>query len=309
MLSRLVEASARTWTYKSLSNDDLPTNALCITRAPDFDDRSDLPAWRIREAETPDLVVRLSQFERDECRIENAGVSSTLRYRSHISVRQVLQPEHPICIDITSLPMSVWGPLVRMATSDDRELWLVYTEPDKYQAHKSPTPPELFDLSERVGDVEAIPGMARLEAPAPGTPLLLVIFLGFEGGRARHITTTVDPEPTIVPIVGVPGMHAEYPTQAVECNGEFLRNTEALTEIRWVDAVCPFSVRDLLKDIAGEYTDSYMYIAPIGTKPHALGALLYALAYPTKCQIIYDHPVPRKGGTSGIGKTHLYRVN
>ena len=51
------------------------------------------------------------------------------------------------------------------------------------------------------------------------------------------------------------------------------------------------------------------YIAPIGTKPHAVGALLYALEEKTNCQIIYDHPTPRKVGTSGIGKTHLYRVN
>ena len=258
---------------------------------------------------TPDKVMRLTNFELHECKCASAGVDSTLRYRSEISIRSVLQSNLPICIDITSLPMSVWGPLVRVSILDGRELWLVYAEPGEYQAHKNPTPPELFDLSERVGDVEALPGMARLIGPPPDSALLLTIFLGFEGGRARHITTTLDPEPTIVPIVAVPGMHAEYPTQAIECNREFLMNTEAFTYLRWADAVCPFSVQDLLRDIAAEYSDSYMYIAPLGTKPHALGALLYSLENPSKCQIIYDHPIPRKGGTSGIGKIHLYRVN
>ena len=309
MLSRLVEAGARTWTYDLLSSGNVPSNALCITRAPGFDDRSDLPVWSAREAAMPGMVIRLMDFERDECRSETAGVSSILRYRSDISIRGVLQQDLPICIDITSLPMSVWSPLVRVAIQDDRELWLVYAEPGEYQAHKSPTPPELFDLSERVGDVEALPGMARLVGPSPGRPLLLAIFLGFEGGRARHITTTLDPEPTIIPVVAVPGMHAEFATQAVECNREFLKNTEAFSYLRWVDSVCPFSVRDLLRDIAAEHSDSYMYIAPIGTKPHAAGALLYALEEKSNCQIIYDHPTPRKGGTSGIGKTHLYRVN
>ena len=309
MLQRLIEAGARTWTCDSLSNGDLPANALCIARAPDFDDRSDLPVWRDRERGTPGLVIRLRNFKRDECVCEAAGVSSTLRYRSDVSMRDVLRPDRPICIDITSLPMSVWGPLVRFAILDRRELWLVYAEPREYQAHKSPTPPELFDLSERVGDVEALPGMARLAGPSPDTPILLVTFLGFEGGRARHIATTLDPEPTIVPVVGVPGMHAEYATQAIECNREFLKNTEALRHVRWVDAVCPFNVRDLLGDIANEHSDSYMYIAPIGTKPHALGALLYFLTFPSACEIIYDHPTPRRGGTSGIGKIHLYRVN
>ena len=308
MLKRLIEAGARTWTCDSLSDDVLPLNALCIARSPDFDDRSDLAVWKARENVRPDLVVRLTAFGRDECKCVGGGGCSTLRYRSDISIRNLLQAKGPICIDMSSLPMAVWGPLVRVAILDDRELWLAYAEPREYQAHKSPTPPELFDLSERVGDVESLPGMARLAGPSPGTPLVLVIFLGFEGGRARHITTTVDPTPTIVPVVGVPGMRAEYATQAVECNREFLKNTDA-THIRWVDAVCPFSVRDLLGDIASEHRESYMYLAPIGTKPHALGALLYSLSSPSDCEIIYDHPIPRRDGTSGIGKTHLYRVN
>ena len=306
---RLIEAGARTWTYDTLSDADPPRNALCITRSPDFDDRSDLPAWRVREQRRPHLIARLTDFDRYRCTIASSGVSSTLRYRSEVSIRDVLQRDCPICIDITSLPMSVWGPLVRVAIMDDRELWLVYAEPAEYQAHKRPTPPELFDLSERVGDVEALPGMARLAGPSPDTPLLLVVLLGFEGGRARHIATTLEPEPRIVPVVAAPGMHAEYATQAVECNREFLENTGAFGHIHWVDAVCPFSVRDLLGDIASEHSGSYMYVAPVGTKPHALGALLYFLSCPSGCEIIYDDPTARKDGTSGIGKTHLYRVN
>ena len=193
MVSRLVEAGVRTWTYDLLTNGNVPSNALCITRAPGLDDRSDLSVWSAREAAMPGKVIRLMDFGRDECRSETAGVSSVLRYRSDINIRGVLHQDLPICIDITSLPMSVWSPLVRVAIQDDRDLWLVYAEPGEYQAHKSPTPPELFDLSERVGDVEALPGMVRLVAPSPGRPLLLAIFLGFEGGRARHINHNVGP--------------------------------------------------------------------------------------------------------------------
>lgn len=309
MRQRLIEAGARTWTRNALTEDDVPRNALCIARAPDLDDRSDLPVWRARETRRPDLLVRLTGFDRHECSVESAGVSSTLRYRSDVSIRDLLAPSRPICVDITGLPMRAWGPLVRVALLDHRELWLAYAEPREYQAHKSPTPPELFDLSERVGDVEGLPGMVRLAGPSPGTQVVLVILLGFEGGRARHITTTLEPELTIVPVIGVPGMHAEYATQAVECNREFLKNTYGVTQIRWVDAVCPFGVRDLLRDIASEHGGSYMYVAPIGTKPHALGALLYSLSCPSDCEIIYDHPTPRRDATSGIGKTHLYRVN
>ena len=44
-----------------------------------------------------------------------------------------------------------------------------------------------------------------------------------------------------------------------------------------------------------EHSGSYMYVAPIGTKPHALGALLYFVSCLSDCEIIYDHPTSAEG--------------
>jgi len=308
MDERFVEAAARTWIFDLLTAGSLPPDVLCIANGDVSDARGDLPVWRDIERCHPERVVRLSGFQRDECVAERAGGRAILRLRSEISLNGLLQ-SNSICIDITSLPLAAWAPLIRAALEANKRLWVVYAEPLQYAAHKSPTPPDLFDLSERVADVEALPGLARLLGPPLGTPLLLTVFLGFEGGRARHVATTLDPEPKVIPVIGVPGMRPEYASQAVECNREFLANSDAYRSIRWADAVCPFGVADLLAEIAAENPDRYMYIAPIGTKPHALGSLLYSLRNADQTQIIYDFPVPKLHGTFGIGPTYLYRVN
>ena len=45
-----------------------------------------------------------------------------------------------------------------------------------------------------------------------------------------------------------------------------------------------------------------MIVAPIGTKPHAIGAILYAIKNPTKVELLYDNPKRSVHRTDGIGK-------
>lgn len=308
-LNSLIEASARSWSFDDDNIHLIPPNALCIVRSTGFDERSDLDIWRSLERIAPERLVRLADFGQYSCKSLSNHISSDLRYRSDTSIRATLHKEVPICIDITSLPMVVWAPLVRIAFQDERELWIVYTEPKEYRFHKDPMNTDLFDLNERVGDVVSLPGMVNLAGPDPGLTNLLCIFLGFEGGRARHITTSIDPEPTVIPIVGSPGMNAEYAIQAIECNREYLKNTNSYKRIKWVDSICPFSAYQTLLEIYKEYPDNYMYLAPVGTKPHALGMLLYSLHFDNFSEIIFDQPIAKQHGTEGIGKIHLYRVN
>lgn len=305
----LVEAGARSWRFDPFRIDAIPVNARCIVRSSGFDVRSDLDVWCLYENFNPDKLVRLLNFNQDFCHSLVDGVSTIIRYRSDISIRALIGSDCPVCIDITSLPMAIWASAVRIALLDDRELWITYTEPSEYRAHKDPMNTDLFDLNERVGDVVALPGMAKLSGPEFQRNSILCIFLGFEGGRARHITDTIDPEPLVIPIVAVPGMHVEYSIQAIECNREFLKNTNAFNQIRWVDSVCPFSAYQLLEQLHKEYPNHYMYIAPVGTKPHALGTLLYSIRKDQFTEILYDHPTARKQGTLGLRQTHLYRLN
>ena len=51
-----------------------------------------------------------------------------------------------------------------------------------------------------------------------------------------------------------------------------------------------------------------MYIAPIGTKPHAIGAIVYAIKHPDKVEILYDNPKRTLHRTEGVGRVSICDV-
>mgnify|MGYP007065263690 FL=1 len=57
-----------------------------------------------------------------------------------------------------------------------------------------------------------------------------------------------------------------------------------------------------------------MIIAPIGTKPHVIGAILYAIKNPDRVELLYDNPKRTLHRTNGIGRviccdvTRLYNA-
>jgi hypothetical protein len=46
--------------------------------------------------------------------------------------------------------------------------------------------------------------------------------------------------------------------------------------------------------ISHDESGAYLKMAPIGTRPHALAAFMYAIANSENAEIIYDHPIPSK---------------
>jgi hypothetical protein len=73
-------------------------------------------------------------------------------------------------------------------------------------------------------------------------------------------------------------------------------------------ANCPFSVWYLLQDIAKAWPGKVLKVAPIGTKPHALGAVLFWATSPDIVELVYDHPVRKEKRTSGAWRTSVYHV-
>jgi hypothetical protein len=64
----------------------------------------------------------------------------------------------------------------------------------------------------------------------------------------------------------------------------------------------------VLDDIAMLYPEAFFRVAPIGTKPHGLASVLFALANPDRVELIYDHPIRRAGRTSGTARLLVYHV-
>lgn len=65
----------------------------------------------------------------------------------------------------------------------------------------------------------------------------------------------------------------------------------------------------VLDDLRTKNSGVLMKIAPLGTKPHSMAALLFACCYPRDTEIVYDNPVRVKKRTSGVGKVSITCVS
>jgi hypothetical protein len=72
---------------------------------------------------------------------------------------------------------------------------------------------------------------------------------------------------------------------------------------------CPFSAFRALKELKSEYPNKRLKIGLFGTKPHALGAILFRLMHPEITELIYDHPVRKEKRTSGAMAKHIFDVS
>ena len=231
-----------------------------------------------------------------------------LRNRSNLLKSIECLNTSSIYLDITGLPHHVWMPLVRVCIDAGADTNCIYVEPKSYTDNPTPKSGEFFDLSERIQGFSPIPTFASL-ASWPSENTILIPLLGFEGVRFRHLIETFEPnERDIAPIVGVPGFELNYPFYTFEGNASILSITRSWQRVNFVDAACPFSLYSYLSSVQKRDKNRLLKIATIGTKPHALGAMMFAMKN-DNVELLYDHPIRRRERTKGIAKCHLYHVS
>ena len=213
----------------------------------------------------------------------------------------------PIAVDLTSLEHRVWAPLVRTILASGKRLLALYVEPHDYRKHDE-EPGSLFDLSSTRG-IEPLPGFARITRRGDGIGAFAPL-LGFEGARLKHIfdQEDVDSRQT-APIVGVPGFRLEYSMYSYVANRDTLDQDRMEDRTELAAANCPFEAYGALERIHQRVGQNHLRVAPIGTKPHALGAVLYAIRNPTNVELIYDHPVRTENRTEGSRSVYVYDVS
>ena len=64
-----------------------------------------------------------------------------------------------------------------------------------------------------------------------------------------------------------------------------------------------------LREIVPRYRSDFLKIAPIGTRPHALGAVLFLLSSERRVELVYDHPIRRASGTTCSANLLVYDVS
>lgn len=214
-----------------------------------------------------------------------------------------------VYIDVTGLSHHVWAPLLRAALSCVSEVLVVYVEPGQYSFSAAPTEGQIFDLSDRITGVRPLPGFASL-TPRRSEDIVFVPLLGFEGTRLAHLIEQVQPGiDRIIPIIGVPGFRPEYPFYTYAGNRRPLLETKGWQRAEFALANCPFSLFYALERLAAKYPKRLLTIAPIGTKPHAVGAVLFKIVNPHRVELIYDHPVRKPGRTRESDRLLVYHVS
>lgn len=238
-----------------------------------------------------------------------AGFEEAFFLRSASSLSQLLTPlgtGRVLYIDITGLSHPTWAALIRAAIAARMEVRVVYVEPYRYKRSAAPLEGQIYDLSARIAGITPMPGFATI---ATSDDSLFVPLLGFEGARFRYVIEQVQPShERIVPVVGIPGFKPWYVFETYMGNRAALEETSAWHHIEYVPANCPFSCFYLLQELARRNPVSILKVAMIGTKPHALGAVMFALTSPNRIELIYDNPIRKEGRTDGLDRLLVYHV-
>lgn len=212
-------------------------------------------------------------------------------------------------LDVTGIPHRIWAPLLRSGLKESNELRVVYVEPDHYKFSAAPTEGDIFDLSDKISGVAPLPGFATFSDLSEENSCFVPL-LGFEGIRLAHILESVQPAGgKVVPVVGLPGFKVEYPFHSFHGNCRSLVESRCWRNVKFACGNNPFSLFFALDDISAANPQDQLKIALIGTKPHAVGAVLFALASPERVELIYDHPMLKADRTVGTGKVFVYDVS
>lgn len=239
------------------------------------------------------------------------GIARDIDLRDQPALQAVLAAlPQPIYIDFTGFTHRAWAPLVRAAVAlQIPQLILVYVEPGSYKRSATPSPGQIFDLSEIGAGIAPLPGFASLARRTRPRPQCFVPMLGFEGARLGLLLTEVEPAAEkVVPVLGLPGFRIEYPFMAYLGNREHFEGSYIHRKLRYAKANCPFDAFQILQRVLWDYPKDLIQVAPIGTKPHSLAAILFALARPTQVELIYDNPRRKDKRTAGEARVCLYDV-
>lgn len=293
-------------TYTSISSFQPEANSSFLYSSGE-EDRSQLPKdWM-------DINGLVNFIRLDDCEYSFEGIInghiSRIALRAQDKIAQFLNslPGNILYIDITGMGHNIWAPILKSALQrTPKKVCCVYAEPRSYRFSDVPTEGTIFDLSEKIKGIEPLPGFSNFREPEDGKEIFIPL-LGFEGARFAYILQTQEPSPPIIPIIGIPGFMMEYPFYTYWGNKNVLQK-QLWKDVRYTSAFCPFSLYYELIKLKQNHQDHFFRLAPIGTKPHGLGAILFSIFNHDFTEIIYDNPIRKGGRTTGQSRIHVYNI-
>ena len=221
-------------------------------------------------------------------------------------IDEYIKGKRCVGIDISSMPIPHIAQILHfiIRRHENTQLAIYYTEPSHYHLDN------LFDYSSFGGeiDIKTVPGFEGETSQMNEVKRVLFYLLGFESAYlSKLIPQDVNPT-SIAPINGFPSFFPKYKDISLINSG--INFIEEGVEIFYSEANNPFEMYNTLVMLKDKYIDSRIDIIPVGTKPMALGACLFALkTNDARCRIIFPFPSeynPNK--STGCGKLWEYKV-
>lgn len=186
----------------------------------------------------------------------------------------------------------------------------LYIEPEHYNeidSVENPLPHN-FALSKSLGQLIPLPGFTKNFA-RKNFSTHLIAFLGFEASRLGRVLE--DDEGAAISKfsvgIGIPAFVPGWENHTMDCNVEYLDHPRR-QDITFFSANNPQTAFESIAEVSQSLNDNErILIAPFGTKPAGIGAILYAVSNPDMCGIIYDHPLRQKDRSKGVGRCHMFQ--
>ena len=191
-------------------------------------------------------------------------------------------PSHIVGIDISCFTKPYFYVLLKFLSYIKLQKVLTfYTQPVSYRFSESNY--RSFRSSNGPITVKEVPSFPGVDTRAEGR--LLIIILGFDRDLSTEIEEIVAPTKTLI-VNGFPGFEPKFKDISLISNERLLRPSNKLLYSRSTN---PFEIYNLLDCLKTDSTDDILSIAPLGNKPMALGACLFAIHNPN-VRVIYPYP-------------------
>ena len=272
--------------------------------ARDVESRSGYCAPILQSNNSQTQFIQIKLLEEDMLWIVDSG--SIISLNDQNAVRGFLEARTAkiVYIDVTGMSCRIVAPFLLVGINMGLAMHVIYTEPNAYKIKEFKKDGFNKDLSERVSGINPLPGLAKLVPPKQEP--LFVVLLGFEGGRFTYLSGEVSAS-KIRPIIGVPGYRPHYPFVSYLGNKYSILRTKCWRSVQYAEANSIVDAYATLTQIYESNKKTDIIVAPIGTKPHAIAAILFAIKHSERVELVYDNPYRHVLRTEGIG--HVLSCN
>ena len=208
---------------------------------------------------------------------------------------------HKILMDITSIRIPEMFTILKMLKLFDTEtpLRIAYSTPIEYEFDEEP----FTSYHSYYGNLKTIDLIGFGGTSEDMAHSQMVIFLGFEGVLSAKVNEDVRYNKLTV-VNNLPSFFEKYKDISVINNYDLLAGRHE--KLRYVPANNPFEIYNFLKDLLED--NEQACVAPLSTKPVALGVCLYALAH-DNLRVVYPTADEYKPHcANSVHNTYLYNI-